>query len=387
MNRITGTYFNSTITGETVEAFVPHPLPPNPPIVLDNALRESHDRALLALGRLDSVTSLLPDAHIFLYSYVRKEAIVSSQIEGTQSSLSELFQYEVDGFPGVIKTDVVEVSRYVAALEHGLKRLKEDFPLSLRLIKEMHEILLSHGRGSERMPGEFRRSQNWIGGTRPGNAAFVPPPPDKVIECLSEWEKFLYNESSNLPILVRIGLIHAQFESIHPFLDGNGRIGRLLIPIMLCWKKILKEPLLYISLFFKAHQQEYYNRLQQIRINGDWEGWLSFFIEGIYITADQAIDTARKLQEMVKHDEMKIRNLGRSSLTALRVFHQFSQNPIARRSYLVQKTGLSKPTVNSRIEDLINLGIIGEIKLQSKVRYLQYTQYIKTLNEGTEVVK
>ena len=272
-----GYYMPSTTTPEPVLAFVPRPLPPMPPLQLDGNMYDLIELANRALGRLDGLTTLLPEPSLFLYFYVRKEALLSSQIEGTQSSLSDLLLYEIEEVPGVPLDDVQEVSRYVAALNHGLARLKNGFPLSLRLIREIHKVLLSGGRGSEREPGEFRRSQNWIGGTRPGNALFVPPPPIEVMPCLGDLENFLHDRPERTPVLIKAALSHVQFERIHPFLDGNGRLGRLLITILLCAEGALSEPLLYLSLYFKTHRQVYYDLLQQVRFEGDWEEWLRFF--------------------------------------------------------------------------------------------------------------
>jgi Fic family protein len=260
MNRgITGTYITtSAVGGEVVRAFVPAPLPPSPSLAIDAELRDRMDAALLALGRLDSVTTLLADKRLFLYSYVRKEAVLSSQIEGTQSSLSDLLLFEADELPGVPIDDVLEVSNYVAAMEHGLQRLGEGFPLSTRLIREIHAILLARGRGEGKEPGEFRRSQNWIGGSRPGNAAFVPAPPDRVPELMGTLERWLHDEPERTPTLLKAALSHVQFETIHPFLDGNGRVGRLLVTLVLCAEGVLHEPLLYLSLYLKQHREHYY---------------------------------------------------------------------------------------------------------------------------------
>ncbi|MGD9126966.1 MAG: Fic/DOC family N-terminal domain-containing protein, partial [Planctomycetia bacterium] len=268
-----GFHRETSTKGEKVRAFVPLALPPRPPIDWGGGLREKFDEALVALGRLDSVSVLLPDTSLFLYMYIRKEAVLSSQIEGTQSSLSDLLLFESEQLPGVPLDDVQEVSNYVIALEHGMKRLREGFPPSLRLIREIHEKLLLMGRGSERCPGEFRKSQNWIGGTRPGNAIFVSPPPEYVLECMGELEKFLHDKPERTSPLIKVALMHVQFETIHPFLDGNGRLGRLLITLLLCWEGILKEPMLYLSLYLKEHRQQYYDLLGEVRFNGNWEAW------------------------------------------------------------------------------------------------------------------
>jgi len=290
----TGKYEITTVAGEQVRAFVPVPLPPDPPLDLV-ALQVPLERALLALGRLDSLSTLLPDTQLFLYTYVRKEAVLSSQIEGTQSSLSDLLRFELEEMPGAPLDDVVEVSNYVAALEHGLSRLREDFPLSNRLIREIHGKLLARGPGSDKSPGEFRRSQNWIGGSRPGKARFVPPPPHAVRDCMAELEQFLHPSKPGLPVLVRAGLAHVQFETIHPFLDGNGRVGRLLITFLLCHDRVLREPLLYLSLYFKQHRDDYFALLGNVRKVGDWEAWLTFFLDGVAQTAEGAVTTAQRL--------------------------------------------------------------------------------------------
>ena len=273
----TGKYDVTAVGGEQVRAFIPDPLPPVPALSFEGRLQLALEAAVLAIGRLDGVTTLLPDKSLFLYTYVRKEAVLSSQIEGTQSSLSDLLLFELDEAPGVPLDDVVEVSNYVAALEHGLKRLREDFPLSNRLIREIHGVLLSRGRGSGKEPGEFRRSQNWIGGSRPGNAAFVPPPHPAVPACMSALERFLHAEDDGLPVLVRAGLAHVQFETIHPFLDGNGRVGRLLITFLLCHAGVLQEPLLYLSLYFKQNRATYYALLElSVATATGRIGWRSF---------------------------------------------------------------------------------------------------------------
>jgi Fic family protein len=274
------------------------------------------EQANHALGRLDGLASILPDISLFIYAYVRKEAVLSSQIEGTQSSLSDLLLFENEEAPGAPLADVQEVSKYVAALHHGLKRMREGFPLSLRLIREIHEVLLSQGRGSDKAPGEFRRSQNWIAGTRPGNAAFVPPPPELVMESMGQLELFLHDERQDIPVLIKAGLAHVQFETIHPFLDGNGRLGRLLITFLLCAAGALREPILYLSLFFKTHRQLYYEMLTRVRTTGDWEAWLAFFLEGVTETADQAVIGARRIIAMLDDDRRKIDGLGRAAASA-----------------------------------------------------------------------
>ena len=297
-----GEFVTISNVGEMCRAFVPNPLPPQPPLVWSAELQAQFAAANTALGRLDGIAALLPDTSIFLYSYVRKEAVLSSQIEGTQSSLSDLLLFENEQAPGVPLDDVQEVSNYAAALEHGLKRIREGLPLSLRLIKELHSILLSKGRGSGKLPGEFRTSQNWIGGTRPGNARFVPPPPERLMESLSALEKFLHDQPEKTSTLVKAALAHVQFETIHPFLDGNGRVGRLLITLLLCVEGSLQQPLLYLSLFFKRHRSLYYEFLQTAREEGDWESWLMFFFEGVATTGNEAFATANKLLKLFDTD-------------------------------------------------------------------------------------
>ena len=296
-NQRLGAYVETSAGGERVRAYVPAPLPPKPPLELGRFMHV-YERAIAAVGRLDGVTTILPSTPLFLYMYVRKEALLSSQIEGTQSSLSDLLLFENHEAPAVELDDVTEVSNYVAAIEHGVSRMRGGFPLSLRLIREMHAILLKSGRGAAKQPGEFRRSQNWIGGTRPGNALFVPPPPNRLDECLDALERFLHSEDAALPPLIRAGLAHVQFETIHPFLDGNGRLGRLLITLILCEAGVLREPILYLSLFLKSRRDDYYRLLQEVRQAGTWETWMEFFLTGVAETAEQAAATARDLIAM-----------------------------------------------------------------------------------------
>ena len=383
--RKTGQYIAvSTVGDEVCRAFIPNPLPPKPRLKIDDALQDTIDHALLALGRLDSVSSLLPDTSLFLYMYIRKEAIVSSQIEGTQSSLSDLLLYESEGAPGVPLDDVIEVSNYVAALDHGLKRLQKGFPISLRLMREIHKVLLAKGRGSGKEPGEFRRSQNWIGGTRPGNAAFVPPPADRLNECMGALELFLHDKPTKMPVLLKAALAHVQFETIHPFLDGNGRLGRLLITLILCAEGAMNEPLLYLSLYFKTHRQKYYDLLQNVRIEGDWESWLDFFMSGVRETSEQAVETAKRLVNLFESDRQKIQSIGKLSGSALRVHHLLQQKPILSIGKGSDMSGLSVPTVTSCLIALEKLGIARELTGQRRRRLFGYDEYIRILSEGTE---
>jgi Fic family protein len=380
-----GRYVTLSTAGERVEAFVPAPLPPSPPIDWAPGLRARFEEALLALGRLDGVTRLLPDRELFLYTYVRKEAVLSSMIEGTQASLSGLLLFELDQVPGVPLNDVREVSNYVAALNHGLERLAGGFPLSLRLLKEMHGILLSKGRGSDRTPGEFRRTQNWIGGTRPGNAAFVPPPAAEVVECMGKLELFLHDQPEPTPPLLKAALAHVQFETIHPFLDGNGRLGRLLITLLLCEQKVLSEPMLYLSLYFKMHRLAYYEALDGVRLTGDWETWLSFFAEAVIVTAAQAVDAAGQLLELGERDRETIATIGRAAASTLSVHHALRGHPVATSGLLVKKTGLTPPTVNKSLEHLLRLGIVRELTSKRRNRVFAYQRCLDILNRGTEL--
>jgi len=379
-----GNYRVTTVGGETVRAFVPKPLPPNPPLLFTPKRQRLLERATLALGRLDSISLLLPDPGIFLYAYVRREALLSSQIEGTQSSLSDLLLFELKEAPGVPLDDVVEVSNYVAALEHGLRRLQEGFPLSNRLIREMHAVLLSQGRGSRKSPGEFRRTQNWIGGTRPGNAHFVPPPPDEVPRCMADLEQFLNGKNAPYPTLVNAALAHVQFETIHPFLDGNGRMGRLLIAFVLHHSGILERPLLYLSLYFKQHRDEYYRLLDKVRTEGDWEAWLDFFLEGVESTAQNAVETAQRLVSVMQEDARKIRQIGRRASTALRVFDALCERPILTLAEIQRRTELSFPGATNGMNALISLGIAREITGKKRNRLFAYERYLAILGEGTE---
>ena len=380
----TGRYEVTSVGGENLRAFVPAPLPPGPSLALDGDLQQLLEAAVLAVGRLDGVSALLPDKALFLYAYVRKEAVLSSQIEGTQSSLSDLLLFELDEAPGVPLDDVVEVSNYVAALDHGLARLHEGFPLSNRLIRETHEVLLSRGRGSSKAPGEFRSSQNWIGGSRPGNAAFVPPPPLRVSDCMTALERFLHAEGDGLPVLVRAGLAHVQFETIHPFLDGNGRVGRLLITLLLCHAGVLREPLLYLSLYFKQHRPTYYELLDRVRHDGDWEAWLSFFLEGVKQVAEGAVATAERLGAMFRSDRARIEGAGRRAGSALRVHEVLKVRPIQSMSTARAAAVLSFPAASSAMDLLIELGIARELTGKRRNRLFVYDQYLNVLSEGTE---
>jgi len=382
--KLQGHYVSVSTVGEKVKAFVPAPLPPDPPIVWSPELRERFDQTLLALGRLDSVSTLLPDTSLLLYTYIRKEAVLSSMIEGTQSSLADLLLFELDEEPGVPLDDVQEVSNYVAALNHGLQRMEDGFPLSLRLLKEIHAVLLSKGRGSDRTPGEFRRSQNWIGGTRPGNASFVPPPAEKVLDCMGRLELFLHDQPERTPVLLKSALAHVQFETIHPFLDGNGRLGRLLITMLLCQERVLREPMLYLSLYFKTHRQHYYELLNNVRLTGDWEAWLDFFAEAVTATATGAVETARTVIGLADRDRERVTGLGRAAESAVKVHRSLLERPMVTSGWLVKKTGLTPATVNKALINLERLGIVREVTRRKRNRVFSYGQYIDIMNQGTE---
>jgi Fic family protein len=378
-----GRYALSVTAGEQVRAFIPPPLPPEPPLDL-RRLQRKLERANQALGRLDGLTRLLPDPHLFIYLYLRKEAVLSSQIEGTQSTLSDLLLFEAEDQPGIPLNDVLEVSNYVAALEHGLHRVRTDLPLSLRLLREIHGILLRRGRGADKTPGEFRTSQNWISGTRPGNAAFVPPPPDQLMECLGALESFLHRADEDLPVLIKAGLAHVQFETIHPFLDGNGRVGRLLVTLMLCVENVLEEPLLYLSLYLKRHKERYYELLQEVRQKGVWEDWLEFFLEGVNETATQAASSAKAALGLVEEDRATIRRLGRGAATAYQVHQHVQQHPVTTIAFAAKGLGLTAPPVAKAIDRLAELGILAEVTGRRRDRVYVYKRYLDLLAEGTE---
>jgi Fic family protein len=376
-----GRYVETPAGGEIVRAFVPPPLPPNPPIDILSFLPKL-SAAERALGRLDGITVLLPRQELFLYMYVRKEAVLSSQIEGTQSTLADLLRFETEAQAGQPIDDIREVSNYVDAMMYGLERLKE-FPLSLRLIREMHERLLQSSRGGTKNPGEFRRSQNWIGGTRPGNAMFVPPPVSELGACLDAFERFMHENESRLPPLIKAGLLHVQFETIHPFLDGNGRIGRLLVTLYLCVHDVLRKPLLYLSLYLKTHRGDYYRLLQEVREHGAWEAWLEFFLDGVTETAGQAFDAATRIAELFKRDRERITAESDRAGSVLRVHELLQQNPFLTSNALVERTGLTAPTINAALADLERLRIVDEVTGRRRGRVFGYRAYLDILNEGT----
>lgn len=375
---------SSAIAGETYNSYLPQPLPPEPPLVLDD-IYPLLDKANAALGRLDGMSMVLPDASLFLYMYIRKEAVLSSQIEGTQSSLSDLLLFENEEAPGVPFDDVSEVSCYVSAMNYGLERIKE-FPLSLRLIKEIHARLMDNARGGNKQPGEFRTSQNWIGGSRPGNARFVPPPPEHLMDCLDNFEKFLHDDNVKLPVLIKAALAHVQFETIHPFLDGNGRLGRLLITFILCTEGLLKSPLLYLSLYLKSNRTEYYEHLQLVRETGDWESWIRFFLTGVIETAGQATETAQMIIALFHKDRQHIEVSGKATAAVLNVHAYLQKHPVATTTKIKQACNVSLPTVLRALTALEELDIVKEVTGKGRHKVFIYRQYIDLLNQGTEPI-
>ncbi|MBX2835095.1 MAG: Fic family protein [Micavibrio sp.] len=383
-NRVGRIVKSSIVGGESYNAYIPEPLPPEPPIDIDS-LYPLLDQANTALGRLDGMSMVLPDPSLFLYMYVRKEAVLSSQIEGTQSSLSDLLLFESEEAPGAPLDDVREVSCYVSAMNYGLERLKE-FPLSLRLIREIHEKLMDNARGGNKQPGEFRTSQNWIGGSRPSKATFVPPPPEHLMECLDSFEKFLHDENTKLPVLIKAALAHVQFETIHPFLDGNGRLGRLLITFILCTHGILKEPLLYLSLYLKTNRQDYYNHLQSVRETGDWEAWIEFFLQGVIDTANQATETAQAIVQLFKQDRENVEQSGKATAALLTIHNYMQSNPITTTAKIKDACDISLPTVLRNLSALEELGIVREITGKERHKVFVYGHYLDLLSKGTEPI-
>lgn len=382
-----GNFRRVKASGEEFYSFYPKPLPPSPSLEIGPDTQELLDRANQALGRLDGITLLLPDPDQFLYSYIRKEAVLSSQIEGTQSSLSDLLLFEHDEAPGVPVADTRETFNYIRAMNHGIDRVRGGFPLSLRVFKEVHGLLLESGRGAGQASGEFRSTQNWIGGTRPGNARYVPPPAHEVLAAMGALEKFLHNDPVKTPVLVKAALAHAQFETIHPFLDGNGRVGRLLITLLLCAEEqqVMSRPMLYLSLYLKRNRDEYYTHLQRVRTHGEWEEWLRFFLEGVNEVAGSATDTTRRLLALVEEDRHTIHELGRASSSALRLHELTIRQVVFRIPEAARALSLSEVTVANTAAHLERLGIVREVTGRSRNKLFAYTKYLAVLEEGTAV--
>ncbi len=391
MQRTTGRYENTSVAGERVEAFVPAPLPPaDPPLRLDGELAALLAEARQSLARLELASAMVPSIEWFLYAFVRKEAVLSSQIEGTQATLVDLLAYEASSEEtedrAAAPPDVEAVCNYLEALKYALDQLEhpEGLPISMRLLHEAHRRLMRGVRGADKRPGEVRRSQNWIGGTRPGNAAFVPPPPHLLAEELGALERYVHLED-DLDPLVRAGLIHVQFETLHPYLDGNGRIGRLLITLLAHHWQLLAQPLLYLSLFFKRHRGEYYRRLDAVRADGDWEGWIAFFLEGVGTIAAEAADTARKLFGFVSSDRERVLAMPAATVMSLRLFELLPQHPILTVSRAMKLLAASRPTAGKALGVLEDAGILVETTGRKRDRTFSYAVYLDCLREGTEL--
>lgn len=368
--------------GHACQAFVPAPLPPMPALNLNGKLQARLDEALIALGRLDAIGTLLPDAQLFLYSYVRKEAVMSSQIEGTQSSLNDLMLYEMEGQPGVPLDDVQEVFCYVKAMTLGVERIREGYPITFRMLTEVHRALMTSGRGVQRGPGEFRRNQVWIGGHRADEATYVPPPANQLAACWTELENFINDVPEPTAALIKAALVHVQFETIHPFMDGNGRLGRMLIPLILVDAGILKEPLLYLSVYFKQHRDTYYRLLQQVRTTGDWEAWLLFFADAVAAMASEAVATAQALTQLLAADKARLASLGRLAGSARQVLDALFARPVSHIAALTAATGLTAATVGKALDAMeSSLGMVSELTGQKRNRMYAYSAYINILNK------
>lgn len=367
-------------------AYEPSSLPPKPPLDVDGSLADLIDRANQALGRLDGVTLLVPDPDQLVYTFVRKEAVLSSQIEGTQSSLSDLLLFENDEAPSVPRGDAEETSNYIAAMNHGLSEVARPggLPISNRLLRQVHAILLQSGRGSDKSPGEFRRTQNWLGGTRPSNARFVPPPWTSVEPAMGDLERFIHDQEGERRVLVKAALAHVQLETIHPFLDGNGRLGRLLITLLIAAEGVLERPLLYLSLYLKRHRDLYYQHLQRVRTDGAWEEWLRFFLEGVIEVAGSTTQTTQRIVALIDADRQTIQRLGRGAATAFRIHDWASRYLVVRPGPLARELGLTEPPVYNAIARLEEHGILREVTGRQRGKLWVYDQYLELMNEGTE---
>jgi Fic family protein len=385
--RKTGIYERTTAGGEEVAAFIPAPLPPTRPrLAIDGPLHERLRAAEQALVRLELAGEMVPSLDWFIYAFVRKEAVVSSQIEGTQATLVDLLTFEAESDEGPRSADVEEVCNYLDALNFARAQLADasGLPLSMRLLNETHARLMQGVRGADKQPGEVRRTQNWIGGSRPGNAAFVPPPPHVLGELVSAFEKYLHADD-DLPPLVRTGLLHVQFETIHPYLDGNGRIGRLLVTLLLEHWKLLTKPLLYLSLFLKRHREHYYRRLNAVRVDGDWEGWLNFFLDGVATIADEAVASARELFALVAVDRTRVLAHGGMSVVGLRLFELLPRHPVVTVASVMKLVETTKPTAGRAIELLVAADVLVETTGKKRDRSFVYRAYLDRLRVGTEL--
>ena len=389
-SRQTGRYERSTAAGEAVDAFAPFPLPPSEPLALDGNARITLLAAEQALARLDLAGDMVPSLDWFIYAFVRKEAVLSSQIEGTRATLVDLLAYEAradaGGDAAVAPTDdVEEVINYLAALEYARSQLADanGLPLSVRLLNETHRRLMHGARGADKLPGELRRSQNWIGGSRPGRAAFVPPPPQLLPELLGDFERYLHAEDE-VPPLIRAALLHVQFETIHPYLDGNGRIGRLLVTLLLEHWKLLGAPLLYLSLWFKRDRSEYYRRLSAVRTDGDWEGWVAYFLDGVTTIADEAVDAARQLFSLVNQDRSQLLVTNGISVSTLRMFQLLPRHPIVTVASVMSRVAVTKPTAGKVVDQLVAARVLRETTGRQRDREFVYEEYLGVLRAGTE---
>ncbi len=385
MKRTTGRYEIGSVAGEEVKAFVPYPLPPRePPLDLSGELAPLLARAREQVRLLDLAGELVPSIEWFVYAFVRKEAVLSAQIEGTQATLMDLLEVEASGEPPA-DADVQEVCGYVDALDYAWGELGRDdgLPISMRLLSETHRRLLSGARGAQKQPGEVRRSQNWIGGTRPGNALFVPPPPHRLGGLLDEFERAIHGQS-DLPPLVRIGLLHVQFETLHPYLDGNGRLGRLLITLLLRHWGLLSKPLLYLSLYLKTHRQEYYRRLGTVRTQGDWEGWLAYFLEGVAVVAEESVATARKLHAVVSESRARLMASEDATVLSIRLFDLLPDHPIVTVNRVIELLGCSRPAAAKALRVLEASEIVHPLDERKRNRAVVFRKYLEHLREGTD---
>lgn len=382
MKRATGTYLKSTTLGEVVLAFVPYPLPPKNPALALEVYQDLNHKAEMALARLSGVSGLVPSVDWLLYSAIRKEALLTSQIEGTQATLTDLFDEEA-GLKLSNTDDVEEVTNYLQAFRLVQEQLRDPkgLPISVRLLCDAHRLLLNGVRGAGKQPGELRRSQNWIGGTRPGNAVFVPPPPENVPQLLTDMERFIHDGATDLPPMVKVALIHAQFETIHPFLDGNGRIGRLLIAALFEHWGLLPEPLMYLSGYLKQHQAEYYRRLSAIRTEGDWESWLTFFLEGVCVAAADAEHSIIEVASLVAADRKRLLQSPKAGPASYRLFEMLPMMPRFTIERVRQQLDTSFPTATAAVKVLEDLGIVTEMTGQKKNRSYSYQAYVELLSE------
>lgn len=380
MTRITGAYHTSTTAGEAVQAFVPYPLPPrNPDLRVSGELERLHAEALTGLARLDVAGHMVPSTSWFLYGFVRKEAVVSSQIEGAQATLRDVVTFETTK-ESTKPHDVKEVCNYVNAINYARGELAKpkELPLSTRLLRESHRRLMKGARGADKAPGEIRRTQNWVGGTRPGNAKFIPPPPEQVPEALTQLEQWLHGDDP-LPPLIKVGLAHVQFETIHPFLDGNGRIGRLLIALLLEHWRLMPSPLLYLSLAFKRHQSDYYARLSAVRTDGDWEGWTALYLRCVREAADDGVDVAGGLFELLGKDRRRLASNKRATVAAIQLLDLLPDHPVITAARAAQLLKITAPTARKAVDVAVEAGILREISGKARDRVFAYHKYLHIL--------